>query len=537
MSRIHGLEQIIPLTIADGSIKATTITNAKLANAATGATANAIVLRDGNGRISVGSEGTATSTYLKGVAPTVNGGSGVSNVLGSVTFGSDITFEGADALVVTVPTGGSTVTLPTTGTIVNKAYVDGLAQGLDVKVSCRVATTAPIDLASAPATIDVGELLPHTPIAMVANDRVLVKAQANPKYNGIYVWHGAAVAMTRAEDADNTPGNEVSGGMFTFIEQGSFANRGFVLLGDGPTALTTNGTNGDDLVFSGFSGAGQLSAVSGQLVLIGSEFGLATTAVANGSYGSGITIPSFTVDIYGRLTAAGERNIDLVADFGVNASASELNTMDGITASTAELNIMDGVTASTAELNTMDGITATVTELNALHSAGCDNADFIKLHGITVSTMNINDLVTLTELASVTDEASGADMVGVTPTGNLAANTVQHALEELQGDLNLINGATAGMVDYEFVANAADGETVVYTVVGAPTTHAYVAGSLKVYLNGLLMKKDVSGGGSVAAGCYKETTPGSGEFTFGTAPLYTGAHGSLTTDEIIVSYR
>ncbi len=47
-----------------------------------------------------------------------------------------------------------------------------------------------------------------------------------------------------------------------------------------------------------------------------------------------------------------------IANFGITASISEINTLDGITASTAELNIMDGVTATTSEINTVaDGNT------------------------------------------------------------------------------------------------------------------------------------------------------------------------------------
>lgn len=48
----------------------------------------------------------------------------------------------------------------------------------------------------------------------------------------------------------------------------------------------------------------------------------------------------------------------------VNASANEINILDGATLSTAELNILDGLTASTSELNILDGATLTTTELN-----------------------------------------------------------------------------------------------------------------------------------------------------------------------------
>ena len=75
-----------------------------------------------------------------------------------------------------------------------KAYVDSLVEGLAWKDSCRVSTQANLSLASPGASIDG--------ITMVANDRVLVQFQTAGSENGIYIWNGAAVPMTRALDAN-----------------------------------------------------------------------------------------------------------------------------------------------------------------------------------------------------------------------------------------------------------------------------------------------------------------------------------------------
>jgi lipopolysaccharide export system protein LptA len=49
----------------------------------------------------------------------------------------------------------------------------------------------------------------------------------------------------------------------------------------------------------------------------------------------------------------------------VDASAAEIDILDGATLSTAELNLLDGVTATTAELNYVDGVTSAIqTQLN-----------------------------------------------------------------------------------------------------------------------------------------------------------------------------
>ncbi len=75
-----------------------------------------------------------------------------------------------------------------------KAYVDSAVEGLAWKDSCRVATQANINLSSPGATIDG--------VTMASGDRVLVRAQTAPEQNGIYIWNGATVAMTRSLDAN-----------------------------------------------------------------------------------------------------------------------------------------------------------------------------------------------------------------------------------------------------------------------------------------------------------------------------------------------
>ena len=91
-----------------------------------------------------------------------------------------------------------------------KAYVDSAVEGLAWKDSSRVATQANVNLASPGATVDG--------IAMVAGDRVLVRAQTAGAENGIYIWNGAAVAMTRSLDANTA--NELEQAITT-VEEGT----------------------------------------------------------------------------------------------------------------------------------------------------------------------------------------------------------------------------------------------------------------------------------------------------------------------------
>jgi len=120
-----------------------------------------------------------------------------------------------------------------------KADVDAARTGLDIKSSCRVATTANITL-SGTQTIDG--------VSVVAGDRVLVKNQSTASQNGIYVC--AAGSWTRATDADTDA--KVTAGMFTFIEEGTAnADTGWVLSSNQPITVGTS-----SLTFTQFSGTG-----------------------------------------------------------------------------------------------------------------------------------------------------------------------------------------------------------------------------------------------------------------------------------------
>jgi hypothetical protein len=93
-----------------------------------------------------------------------------------------------------------------------KSYVDSLVEGLAWKDSCRVSTQANLDLSNPGATIDG--------ITMASQDRVLVRAQSTASENGIYVWNGSAVALTRSLDASTFAELEQA---VTTVEEGASA--------------------------------------------------------------------------------------------------------------------------------------------------------------------------------------------------------------------------------------------------------------------------------------------------------------------------
>jgi hypothetical protein len=209
-----------------------------------------------------------------------------------------------------------------------KYYVDTVAQGLDVKASVLVGTTANITLSGA-QTIDG--------VSVVAGDRVLVKNQTTQADNGIYV--AASGAWARSADA-NTWDELVSA--YTFIEEGStYADSGWVCtINKGGTLGTT------PITWSQFSGAGTYLAGTG-LTLSGNTFSITNTAVTAGSYGSASKTLTATVNAQGQLTALADTNIAIA-----NTQVSGLGTM-----STQDANNVAITGGSIINLSTFDGIT------------------------------------------------------------------------------------------------------------------------------------------------------------------------------------
>ena len=102
----------------------------------------------------------------------------------------------------------------------NKGYVDGVAQGLDVKDSVKATTTSNGTLSSAFAN---GQTIDG--VSLSTNDRILLKDQSTQTENGIYKVN-ASGAPSRVEDLDT---GADAAGAFVFVEQGTVnAENGFV---------------------------------------------------------------------------------------------------------------------------------------------------------------------------------------------------------------------------------------------------------------------------------------------------------------------
>ena len=278
---IAGTVSNIVVTNGDGVASDTSINLAGVTQAATGDFVK--VTLDGFGRVTGNTAvttaditGLVDSTYV--------------NVTGDTMTGS-----------LTMATG-THITLTDTATsatdAVNKAYVDALAAGLSWKQAVKAASTAPLTLATGFAA---GQVIDG--VTLVAGNRILVKDQAAPAENGIYIV--TAGAPTRATDMDAPAEFEAAS---VLVQEGTTQKDfGYTQI----NAVATVGT--DPVVFHQFTGSSVLTA----------GVGLEQVAnVLNVKMGAGVVeLPT------------GEVGIDLYNAAGGNLAL--ILTLDGTTHSTA----------------------------------------------------------------------------------------------------------------------------------------------------------------------------------------------------------
>jgi len=285
--------------------------------------------------------------------------------------------------------GNLTVATPTSdGHAATKAYVDSIAAGQDWKDSCRVATTANITL-SGTQTIDG--------VAVVADDRVLVKDQTTASQNGIYVC--AAGAWSRASDADADA--EVTSGLTTFVEEGTLnSGAGYTLTTSGAIVVGTT-----SLTFTKTSGGSVYGAGNG-VVKSGTTFHFGQSAsytVGALPYASGAsTIGFISAVASGKvLKSNGENTVPLWAslDLTADVGSSILHVANGGTGTSTQFTSGSVVLA---------GASGVYTEDNA---------------GISFDTSTDRLTVGLITISNIPDSGTGNEVV-VSESGALKTQTI-----------------------------------------------------------------------------------------------------------------
>jgi hypothetical protein len=455
-----------------------------------------------------------------------HGGTGTST--GSITGTAALTFTagGSNTNVNLVPNGTGTVDVSSkritsladpTGAqdAATKAYVDAVQTGLDLKASVRAATTANITLSNT-QTVDG--------VALSVGDRVLVKNQSTGSQNGIYVV--ASGSWTRSTDCDNTPGTEVTSGLFTFVEEGTTnADSGWVLTTDSTITVGTTA-----LTFVQFSGAGQITAgaaltktgntldvavddstieVNSDALRIKSTYVGQTSITTLGTIATGTWQGSVVAGQYG---GTGVANTGKTITIGGNFTHTGAHTLGLTTTANTSVTLpTTGTLATLAGSETFTNKTLTTPTINGgTHTA--------------ITSLGIRDTsaaydVTIAAVSSVTLTA------GRTLTLDLenAARTIS-----LGGNIDIAGNLTTAAAFTTSGANALTLTTTASTNVTLPTTGtlATLAGS-ETFTNKTLTSPTVTGGtinNTVIGG----STAAAGSFTTINASSTITAQGNIT---------
>lgn len=309
---------------------------------------------------------------------------------------ADATSEAtANKLVIRDASGNIKVATPTDDAhAATKAYVDAARSGLDVKQSVRAATTGPITIAT---DLEAGDTL-DTTVTLVAGDRVLVKNQSTASENGIYVVQASGAAV-RATDFDGV--GEVSGGAFTFVEEGTAnADSGWVVTSNGPITIGI-----DAITWAQFSGAGQITA------------------------GAGLTKTGNTIDAVGttnRITVNAD-SIDIASTYAGQSSITTLGTITSGTWNGTDIAVTDGGTGSSTESGARTNLASAASEatgrttstpaLARVAKQGCAAS----IGGVSTTTVTHN-FGTTDVMIQVYEASTGATVIADTTRSN--GNTV-----------------------------------------------------------------------------------------------------------------
>jgi len=372
---------------------------------------------------------------------------------------ADITISASDTNgnVVLAPTGTGTVdvsnkritsvaTPDASSDAANKGYVDGVAQGLSVKISAHSATTAALDATYDNGTDGAGATLTFATTissidthAVEINQRILVKDQADAWENGIYdiTQVSPVLILTRSLDMNKT--SEVKGA-FVFVAEGATnQNTGWTVAATSDTFTAMGATDGSgDIDFTQFSGAGAYSAGSG-LTLTGTDFSVNVDE-------STLTIVADTLQVKDGLTlvtpnigAATGTSLETTGNITIGGDANVVGNLyiGGVTIGNGSIsapnfigNVVGDVSGNISGNITVGGVAGALQFVGAGNTLAHDN-NFTYVSG----TLTVDNIAANTVAGSLTTSAQP----NITSVGNLESLAVTGNISSANANLgNLV---------------------------------------------------------------------------------------------------